>query len=105
MIHDNKVADSRTALKMLVDFIHLNAKDSEGNFEPVDIIVFKGFSGLLDILVHNLVMHVGVSPVFPGEDLIGRLSEVRETAWFLKHPKGPMMELDRVSGKSGMFLA
>ena len=69
----------------------------------MDIVVFKGFSGLLDVLVHNLLILRVVTPVFPRKDLIGRLSEVKQTAWFLKRPKSPVMVLTGKTGGAGRF--
>ena len=77
-----------------------NAKDSKGNFEPVDVVVYSGFSGLFDILVHSIVLH-GICTKAWRKDLIGRMSEVRETATFLKWPKAEAMDRRRV-GSTGM---
>ena len=71
-------------------FISDNANDSQGNFEPVDIVVYSGFSGLFDILVNSLILH-GVCTGGWRNDLINRMSEIKETAWFLKRPKAPVM--------------
>ena len=65
----------------------------------MDVVVYCGFSGLFDILVHSLVLH---RIVITRKDLIGRMSEIKETAWFLKHPKAPVMG-HRNRGGSGML--
>ena len=98
-IPKGEVGDSFTTLTKLINFMGNNAKDSQGNLEPVDVVVYSGFIGLFDILVHSLVLH-GI--VIPRKDLIGRLSEIKETAWFLKRPKAPVMGHRKIGG-SGMF--
>ena len=80
-------------------FITNNAKDSQGNFEPVDIVVYSGFSGLFDILVNSLILH-GICTGGWRNDLINRMSEIKETAWFLKRPKAPVMGYRGGSGMS-----
>ena len=100
-IAESKVGDSRTTLSKLITFMSANAKDSQGNFEPVDVVVYSGFSGLFDLLVHSLVLH-GICTESWRKDLIGRMSEIKETAWFLKRPKAPVMGYRQVGG-AGMI--